>query len=345
LDVDCHQHDGNGAVMIAKSAMRARSTMKRKWLQCICLVAAWCLVCSTGVFAQSQDTVIYYHTDAIGSVRMITNATGQVLARYDFLPFGELWSPSPPVDARQFAGKERDAETGFDYFGARYYRSAQGRFTSPDAADADLTNPQTFNRYRYALNNPLHYIDRDGFYEEDVHRDLTAVLALAAGFSLDRANAIGAATQWVDDDPRTDPTAPRNVFNEQMRAEYHFTSEARRAAMWTRFERSASMTALGEYMHAFQDSYSHQGFGSRYGHARVGKAPDKTTTNPAKADRMAEATYGRLVAAGVLIPVSSQAIAYKRIEQLVAKFNRANDKDKPAVIAEIRREIEKERDQ
>jgi hypothetical protein len=135
------------------------------------------------------------------------------------------------------------------------------------------------------------------------------------------------------------------VFNEQMRADYHFTSESRRAVMWTSFERSASVTALGEYMHAFQDSYSHHGFGPRYGHARAGKAPDRTTTDPAKADRMAEATYGRLVAAGALLPASSQAIAYKRIEQLVAKFNRASDKDKPSVIAEIRREIQKERDQ
>ena len=71
--------------------------------------------------AQAQDTVIYYHTDAIGSVRMITDANGQVIARYDYLPFGEPWAPPSDADVRQFAGKERDAETGLDYFGARYY--------------------------------------------------------------------------------------------------------------------------------------------------------------------------------------------------------------------------------
>ena len=46
---------------------------------------------SVAVAPSLQDTVIYYHVDAIGSVRMITNANGQVLARYDFLPFGEPW--------------------------------------------------------------------------------------------------------------------------------------------------------------------------------------------------------------------------------------------------------------
>jgi RHS repeat-associated protein len=309
------------------------------------LTLGLCVCQCTAVAAQpqAQDTVVYYHTDAIGSVRAITDANGQVIARYDYLPFGEPWPPSPNADVRQFAGKERDAETGLDYFGARYYSSVHGRFTSPDLADPSLTNPQTFNRYRYGLNNPLRYIDPDGLYEEDVHRNLTAVLAFAAGFGHETARAIGAATQWVDEDPRTDPTATRNLLNEQMRADYHFTSEARRATMWTQFERDRSVTALGEYMHAFQDAYSHQGFGAKYGHASAGKAPDKTTTDAVKADRMAKATYERLVSARTSVSATTQPIPYNRLEKLVAKFNRAHNKEKSGVIDEIRREIEKER--
>jgi RHS repeat-associated protein len=64
----------------------------------------------------------------------------------------------------EFTGKERDAETGLDYFGARYFSGAQGRFTSPDPlmASAKISNPQTWNMYGYSLNNPLRYTDPNG---------------------------------------------------------------------------------------------------------------------------------------------------------------------------------------
>ena len=65
----------------------------------------------------------------------------------------------------RFSGKERDVETGLDYFGARYFSGAQGRFTSPDPLGANLLrvlNPQRWNMYAYAVNNPLLYTDPDG---------------------------------------------------------------------------------------------------------------------------------------------------------------------------------------
>lgn len=63
---------------------------------------------------------------------------------------------------RQFTGKERDAETGLDWFTKRYLSSAQGRFTSPDPLGGHLEDPQTFNRYAYARNNPLRFTDSTG---------------------------------------------------------------------------------------------------------------------------------------------------------------------------------------
>ena len=67
--------------------------------------------------------------------------------------------------------KERDNETGLDFFETRYYASTQGRFTSPDPlqASAKRRNPQTWNRYTYGLNNPLRYIDPEGEEPEDVY--------------------------------------------------------------------------------------------------------------------------------------------------------------------------------
>jgi RHS repeat-associated protein len=68
--------------------------------------------------------------------------------------------------ARQkFTGKERDTETGLDYFLARYYSSIQGRFNSPDliiVSEKQIMNPQSWNLYNYVSNNPLAYIDPTG---------------------------------------------------------------------------------------------------------------------------------------------------------------------------------------
>jgi RHS repeat-associated protein len=68
-----------------------------------------------------------------------------------------------------FTGKDRDWETGLDYFGARYFSGPQGRFTSPDWSAkpqaipyASLTDPQTINLYGYLRNNPLNKADPDG---------------------------------------------------------------------------------------------------------------------------------------------------------------------------------------
>lgn len=73
------------------------------------------------------------------------------------------------VSASRYTGKERDTESGLDYFGARYYASTMGRWMSPDWSAkedpvpyAKLDNPQSLNLYGYVLNNPLSKADPDG---------------------------------------------------------------------------------------------------------------------------------------------------------------------------------------
>jgi RHS repeat-associated protein len=68
------------------------------------------------------------------------------------------------IDAtrQKFTAKERDIETGLDYFLARYYSSPQGRFTGIDTGPFTPADPQNFNRYSYAQNNPLKFIDPSG---------------------------------------------------------------------------------------------------------------------------------------------------------------------------------------
>jgi RHS repeat-associated protein len=97
----------------------------------------------------------------------------------------------------QFTGKERDAETGLDYFLARYYSGAQGRSLSPDEFKggivdpftgqqvsqpgplpyADITDPQTLNKYGYVRNNPLRYIDPDGHIFEEFWAKLSTIFS------------------------------------------------------------------------------------------------------------------------------------------------------------------------
>jgi len=132
----------------------------------LAILAVLVLLLPTPALAQTTQVVEYYHTDVLGSVRAVTNQQGQVIRRHDFLPFGEeLQATNPPPDKPLFTGKERDAETGLDYFGARYQRAGGGRFTSvaPLQTTAEnLVDPQRWNRYAYARDNPLRWVDPDG---------------------------------------------------------------------------------------------------------------------------------------------------------------------------------------
>jgi RHS repeat-associated protein len=62
----------------------------------------------------------------------------------------------------RITGKERDTESGNDYFNARYFGSSMGRFLSPDPMGGHYENPQTLNKYAYVVNNPLRYTDPTG---------------------------------------------------------------------------------------------------------------------------------------------------------------------------------------
>ena len=126
--------------------------------------------------AKPSCTTCYLSFDHLGSVRMLTDGSGNVVARQDYLPFGEeipadtagrssslLFGASDGVE-QKFTGQIRDSETGLDFFTARYYASAVGRFLSPDPANAgaDPTDPQSWNAYAYVRNNPLALVDPMG---------------------------------------------------------------------------------------------------------------------------------------------------------------------------------------
>jgi len=77
---------------------------------------------------------LYYTPDNIGSTRMVTNNSGDVVYSNAFNPYGgiqQAWIDDfNPI--QEYSGKERDEESGMDYFGARYYEHSSYRWTSPD---------------------------------------------------------------------------------------------------------------------------------------------------------------------------------------------------------------------
>jgi RHS repeat-associated protein len=83
----------------------------------------------------------------------------------DYTPYGIVVG-SAPIDHYQFTGKERDTESGLDYFSKRHFASSMGRWMSPDLVNITedrVVNPaNTLNKYVYGGNNPLKYIDPDG---------------------------------------------------------------------------------------------------------------------------------------------------------------------------------------
>lgn len=101
---------------------------------------------------------------------MVLTPSTATPATHDFFPFGgEVIDTASSPNPYKFTGKERDAESGLDNFGARYYGSNMGRFMSPDwSAQAEpvpyakLDDPQSLNLYSYVGNNPLIRIDSDG---------------------------------------------------------------------------------------------------------------------------------------------------------------------------------------
>ncbi len=112
---------------------------------------------------------------------MQASGTGQVEEVCRNLPFGDNLQCTTPVNqtialgqapdanAHRFTGKQRDTESGLDYFGGRYYGSTMGRFMSPDWAAkpeavpySSLENPQSLNLYTYVDSNPIGRVDLDG---------------------------------------------------------------------------------------------------------------------------------------------------------------------------------------
>ncbi|MGB7265888.1 MAG: RHS repeat-associated core domain-containing protein, partial [Terracidiphilus sp.] len=116
----------------------------------------------TGLLAMISDgTTTYFHQDD-KSVRLTTDANGNVLTQEGHFPFGEPWYQSGTTNQWFFTSYDRDSESGLDYALARYYNSRTGTFCSADPLAGDPGDPQSWNRYPYGRNDPIDITDPSG---------------------------------------------------------------------------------------------------------------------------------------------------------------------------------------
>ncbi len=139
------------------------------WLQALMALILGAMLLAAGPARAATETITYIHGDISGSPLAATSSTGAVVWKESYRAYGERWvnDPGSAQQSQWFHGKEQDAATGLQYFGARYYDPAVGRFLGIDPVDYQDGNLHSFNRYAYGNNNPVRYVDPNGQWAED----------------------------------------------------------------------------------------------------------------------------------------------------------------------------------
>ena len=142
-----------------------------------------------GSTGYQQQNTFYYHTDHLGSTNVVTDYEGNEYQYFEYTPYGESWMEGghDSLDriTQLFTGKERDSETGYYYFGARYLDAQTSRWLSVDPAlgeyvpvaplsreakqhnqnlpgEGGVYNSVNLAVYHYGANNPIRFVDPDG---------------------------------------------------------------------------------------------------------------------------------------------------------------------------------------
>ncbi len=133
----------------------------------------------------ASGNIYYYHSDHLGGTNAVTDSAGNVVAKTDYMPFGEVKQGGTGNEKYSYTGKEKD-KTDLYYFEARYNSTMFKHFTQADVASPDLSDPQDLNRYSYVGNNPMSYVDPDGFKKKKKHLSKREQRARALGLNPDK---------------------------------------------------------------------------------------------------------------------------------------------------------------
>jgi len=124
--------------------------------------------CNSIISRETMQGIDYYLYNGRGDVVQLTNSVGNVTATYDYDAFGNLLTITNHPNPFRYCGEYWDYETKRYYFRARYYSPKTGRFTQRDKFRGFYNDPLSLNRFTYAHNNPVKYIDPSGYLSVEV---------------------------------------------------------------------------------------------------------------------------------------------------------------------------------
>lgn len=138
--------------------------------------------------AKKVASAVYcYHPDHLGSARVMTDQNESEVHRSGYAPFGQARGQiGEAVSNYRFTVQELDPTTGLYNYDARLYDPVIGRFVSPDSIVPDWYDPQSLNRFAYAFNNPLNYIDPSGHEVADPYDTLNMIGKDANKYDLEK---------------------------------------------------------------------------------------------------------------------------------------------------------------
>ena len=266
--------------------------------------------------------IFFIHTDHRATPMAMTDVHQQVVWRADVSPWGVMKTGVPSTSQMlnlRLPGQYFDAETGLHDNWRRSYDPASGRYLQPDP----LGYPDGPDAYRYAQGDPVNRMDPTGLYQEDMHYYMVFFLSLAAGLDYESARVTALASQFVDDNEITRPMDDESMAkllatplkNKQQLKWYHFTLTDEKGHTLKQYDNDdvaspidnlspqlnnllnasrlgnsdqpcAKFQFLGEFLHAYADTFSHRDglnrpidattFGLGLGHLFSGEEPDYT---------------------------------------------------------------------
>ncbi|MBI1746624.1 MAG: hypothetical protein HYR55_08555 [Acidobacteria bacterium] len=260
----------------------------------------------------------YYHANSMGTIEALTNAAGAIVERYLYDAYGGARffdgggserSGTTVGNSYLFTAQRWEAESAVYDYRARQYHPRLGRFMQRDP----LGYVAGANLYEYVRSSPTHFTDPYGLYEEDMHFYMTYYAAAACGLTgfdssygfesgngkFSEAYMVAWADQYTDVNSKT---TPMTLFDVDSRRKYHFRTTGGSVVADSPAARqpldagiaAGDLMLTGIGMHAYQDSWSHEGYGPKTGHATAGHTPDYPYADVGKAMQMAQNTYNQV---------------------------------------------------